>query len=352
MKFVNTIEAEEGIITAGLKWRDGEQQQIIGICYGNGMFIANTPTKLLASYDCASWSITNSGMQFRGVVFGNGVFVAISALEGGYTRTSKDGFTWSASNLQISKHNWTSLCFGNGLFVAVSSDGYICTSPDGETWTENTSSYTAQFSSVCYGFGGFLAVSEIDIDSNIDEKLLYSHDGLSWTPLTLSLPATPYKTHYRGGKYFVFLKNSEYFLASDTPESLSVISTNPGYIPAAVAFSDGEYFIAFGSAGTSDGVIFSTKDLSTFTLRHSISSFFLLTTKYGTSIFAHGLMYICGSGAKTLISGYRSSPPENIVIKGIPGGVCELDATAKVPLSRLPDDYTGLDITRIIGGSF
>jgi len=49
---------------------------------------------------------------------------------------------------------------GNGLFVAVGGGGTILTSPDGITWTLQTSGTSNTLYGIAYGNGRFVAVGE------------------------------------------------------------------------------------------------------------------------------------------------------------------------------------------------
>ena len=77
--------------------------------------------------------------------------------------TSPDGISWT-SRTSAANNFWTSVTYGNGLFVAVSDLDYgdtnnrVMTSPDGITWTAQTAA-DADWNSVTYGNGLFAAVS-------------------------------------------------------------------------------------------------------------------------------------------------------------------------------------------------
>jgi hypothetical protein len=71
--------------------------------------------------------------------------------------TSPDGTTWTLQT-SATDNFWRSVTYGivgtNGLFVAVSYDGFgnrVMTSPDGINWTSQTSASDNEFTSVTYG---------------------------------------------------------------------------------------------------------------------------------------------------------------------------------------------------------
>ena len=97
--------------------------------------------------------------------------------------------------------DWHSVCYGNGKFVAVASSSNIASySTDGITWTSVTiSSSSAQWYSVCYGNGKFVAVAYSG--SNGSNIAAYSTDGINWTQTTLPVSAHWSSVCYGNGKY-------------------------------------------------------------------------------------------------------------------------------------------------------
>lgn len=77
-------------------------------------------------------------------------------------------------------NTWTSITYGNGLFVAVSESGSgnrVMTSSDGVSWTSRTSAADNSWKSVTYGNGLFVAVSS----SGSGNRVMTSPDGINWT---------------------------------------------------------------------------------------------------------------------------------------------------------------------------
>ena len=88
-----------------------------------------------------------------------------------------DGITWTARNA-AEANQWSSVTFGNGTFVAVSNSGTnrVMTSTDGITWTARNVP-ASSWTSVTYGNGVFVAVAGFGTD-----RIMTSPDGITWTP--------------------------------------------------------------------------------------------------------------------------------------------------------------------------
>jgi hypothetical protein len=88
-----------------------------------------------------------------------------------------DGITWT-SRTSAADNFWTSVSYGNGLFVAVSQTGTgnrVMTSPDGITWTSRSSAADNDWRSVTFGNGLFVAVSQ----TGTGNRVMTSPDGIT-----------------------------------------------------------------------------------------------------------------------------------------------------------------------------
>ena len=93
--------------------------------------------------------------------------------------TSPDGIVWTSQS-SAADNVWSSVTYGNGLFVAVSNDGFtnsVMTSPDGIVWKSQSSAANNVWSSVTYGNGLFVAVSS----TGRGNRVMTSPDGIVWT---------------------------------------------------------------------------------------------------------------------------------------------------------------------------
>ena len=113
-----------------------------------------------------------------------------------------DGNGWMECTLPTSAQ-WQSVTYGNGKFVAVASNSNISAySTDGINWTQTTLPASKYWKSIAYGNGKFVAITYLsDISA-------YSTDGINWTQTTL--PASKYwkSIAYGNGKFVAVADNS------------------------------------------------------------------------------------------------------------------------------------------------
>ena len=103
-----------------------------------------------------------------------------------------------------SSANWCSVTYGNGKFVAVAyNSDKAAYSTDGITWTLATLPSSTYWCSVTYGNGKFVAVAS---NSN---KAAYSADGITWTLATLPSSVGWYSVTYGDGKFVAVASNND-----------------------------------------------------------------------------------------------------------------------------------------------
>ena len=145
-----------------------------------------------------SWSDVTYGLDADG----NGLFVAVGwtgtyQTDARTIMTSPDGETWTARTAPNLK-SWSSVTYGNGLFVAVSqsfySGSHVMTSPDGENWTAQSTPYE-QWRSVAYENGLFVAVG----GGYGSSRVMTSRDGIAWTGQIISIDAALNSVVYGDG---------------------------------------------------------------------------------------------------------------------------------------------------------
>ena len=124
-----------------------------------------------------------------GTIAANDFATKIAAIPTGVAKPS-----WVQSTLPASA-NWTSVCYGDGKFVAVTGSTSIAAySIDGINWTQTTLPNSNYWISVCYGDGKFVAVADGSIAA-------YSTDGINWTETTLPAHRHWNSVCYGGGKF-------------------------------------------------------------------------------------------------------------------------------------------------------
>lgn len=187
------------------------------VTYGNGLFVANSLSKIMTSPNGVRWTPkTSPSKAISALVAANGLFVVTASLGNTRLFTSTDAVTWTAYPGVGSGSHWRSLAYGNGLFVAVASAGSqrVLTSKDGVAWVlEDIGVPPMQWSSVAYGDGVFVAVANDVVDKSMTRIMSYSK--------RVEDDVTPVQP------------------ASDTvplPTSSSSSTTGPGTVPPATGF--------------------------------------------------------------------------------------------------------------------
>ena len=155
------------------------------VAYGDGTWVAISTGNNATAYSTdggQTWTTGGtmpSSTTWTSVAYGAGKFVAVAS--GGTAAASSidGGLNWVARTLPTST-NWSSVAFGNNRFVAVSSSSGTSAaySLDGTTWVASTI-VSADYNSVTYGQGTFLAVGSSTTAAS-------SPDGILWTSRTIS----------------------------------------------------------------------------------------------------------------------------------------------------------------------
>ena len=143
----------------------------------------------------------------------------IPVISGTSAAYSTDGINWTAATLPSSA-DWYSVCYGNGKFVAVSTTAKAAYSTDGINWTAATLPSSANWKSVCYGNGKFVAVSS----SSSVNKAAYSTDGVNW--IETGLPSSAYWSSiaYGNGIFVVTKSGNSFAYAIATPTVVDQLS--------------------------------------------------------------------------------------------------------------------------------
>ena len=159
---------------------------------------------------------------------------------------------WTASTLPSSA-NWRSLTYGDGKFVAISYNSDASAySTDGINWTASTLPSSANWRPLTYGDGKFVAIA------TGSDKAVYSTDGINWTASTLPSSSFWNSVTYGDGK-FVAVGN----FSSKAAYSTDGINWTESTLPSSsfwnsVTYGDGK-FVAVGNfsskaAYSTDGI--------------------------------------------------------------------------------------------------
>jgi len=166
-------------------------QNIFGIAFGLGNFVAAGENRLYVSKDLKSWKRpAGTDKPFRAVKFLNGQFIAVGG--GGSIFTSTNALDWvqqsSGTGAEL-----RAVAFGNGRYVAAGFGGTILTSMDSMNWKISTTGNGNNLYGVAFGSGTFLIVG----------------DGIAWTSTNGDLwrlrgnPGRGFRTVEYGNNQFI-----------------------------------------------------------------------------------------------------------------------------------------------------
>ena len=185
---------------------------------GNGRFVAvATGTNASAtSIDGFNWISggtipggTNWVSVAAGAISSTTYHVAIAGGSGSTVSaySTNGGDTWAAMS-SFPAGNWTSVAFGNGRFVAVSNGTVSAFSTTGTGWVNGGGMVSANYVSVAYGSGPAKFVAIAGGSTGTSQTTAYSADGVSWTAGTL--PALAYWTSitYGNGRFVAVAQGS------------------------------------------------------------------------------------------------------------------------------------------------
>lgn len=181
-----------------------------------------------------NWHVRNSvpgGYTLNAVAYGNGMFVAVGRQ--GTILSSPDGTTWTpqTSGTSATFHGVT---HGNDLFVAVGDAGTIFTSPDGKSWTAQTSGTGLSLDSVTYGNGIFVVVSGGSTN-------LTSPDGVNWT---IRNSFEMGRIAFSDGRFVALGIGNSYYVSQDgTNWTFKLIVLEPQGVYSGIAIHNGTYVI-------------------------------------------------------------------------------------------------------------
>jgi hypothetical protein len=109
--------------------------------------------------------------SLESIAYGNNQFIAVG--RDGVIVTSPNGITWTQQS-SGTVYELYGITYGNNQFVVVGRFGTILTSPDGVTWTIIRFEYSYELRSVVFGNKEFVAVGRKGV-------IITSLDGITWT---------------------------------------------------------------------------------------------------------------------------------------------------------------------------
>lgn len=189
----------------------------------------STPQALGAGLPIFSYRTTPSmSTNWSGIVFGNNLFVAFSQTGSGSAAvmTSPDGITWTMQTI-TSGVSITSIAFGNGKFVALTNNSLtkIIYSTDGITWTSGGAPADISPGTIISFSNGYFATSKIST-----AIINLSTDGITWTTWDCGISANLLAIHYFNSEYLIFTSATS--VLGHSPNLSSITNTtlpNNGY---------------------------------------------------------------------------------------------------------------------------
>lgn len=181
----------------------------------------------------------------------NGTSFSVHAVPTGHSPTGNHGCIWVESL---------------GLFVGVSSGGRVCTSPDGETWTERYNNASAGTLNSVAWTGSLLVAT-----SSTTNQKLTSSDGITWTLSALGVTASLTDIVYGNG-LLVAINSAvtggiAYSANGGTSWTLvTAVTGTPGSNGIFTIEFDGGKFVVLGGnkwARSEDAVVWTVKQHST-----------------------------------------------------------------------------------------
>jgi hypothetical protein len=187
-----------------MQWKShttGLVEDLMGICYGNGLFVVVAWDGTIASSaDGKKWALSanqpSTMSELFGVSYGRGQFVAVG--ESGIIETSPDATEWTLqTNYAVAASILRSVAWGDDEFVAVGDDGWTVRG-SGSDWTSSSSATVNDLYSIIFTNGSFVAVGNngtIMVTPRPAVPFLLSAVFLANGSLQLTLRGTPGSTY-------------------------------------------------------------------------------------------------------------------------------------------------------------
>ena len=137
------------------------------------------------SADCVSWNIYTTALPSNegwSVIKWNGsIFVALNNTDNTYSSaSSSDGVTWTG-HTSLASANWTAIAWSGSVFCAVNNNqgaNDIASSSNGTTWVSHTSGVTDSWRGVTWNGSIFAAAG------TVNGYIITSPDCVTWTQQT------------------------------------------------------------------------------------------------------------------------------------------------------------------------
>ena len=247
--FVATGERTTLISPDGLDWTEQDPAvDVFGfhLVYAEGTFVAQGPEYVYLSTDGATWTEHDTGAIYlqQSLAYGNSLFVI--GTSGGEILTSANGSSgWTTQESPVSDAIFD-ITYSGTQFVAVGFNGRVVTSPDGMSWSQESSGISKVINAVGYGNGLYVAAGGI---SSVDTGYVWtSPDGAEWTEQDSGIFEWMYDAAYIEGKYYVI--GGGKIIRSDDGLSWTTVYDATGWEIISMGYGEGVYVGGtFGGTG-------------------------------------------------------------------------------------------------------
>jgi type II secretory pathway pseudopilin PulG/predicted RNA-binding protein with TRAM domain len=250
---VSNDAADAAVSTNGTSWLTvplPANDDWRSVTYGDGEFVAisTSAAEVAISPNGTTWTLEAlpANDTWYSVTYGNGVFVGVSDEDAEAVYSTNGGTTWALATMP-ENGQWSSVTYGDGEFLAVGFDGYADMSTNGSTWTFENPGITEQTNNVSFYDVSFIDGEFVGTASGGRYDAV-STAGTTWTNGQMPDVASWSSVAYGAGE-FIAVSDSAAAYSTNAMTWTSAGSTgSPGYGQAAIIYADGE-FVSVGSSG-------------------------------------------------------------------------------------------------------
>ncbi|MEY3240756.1 MAG: hypothetical protein RIR11_2194, partial [Bacteroidota bacterium] len=177
-----------------------------------------------ASATSGTWTQSSTGLtNATALKFANNFNNIIATTGEGKLLKSTDGINWTIQDIS-SVWGGTSaingIVYGGNQWVIVGSGGRIATSPNGNTWTLQSSPTGLSLQAIAYDFGRYVAVGPNNL-------AVWSTNGINWTAATIGVASTFNDIAYGNGRFYAVGANGA-IVSSPDGVTWTVNNSNAG----------------------------------------------------------------------------------------------------------------------------
>ena len=211
---------------------------------------------------------------FKSATYGNGLYVY--GQQNGYIGTSPDAVTWTEQARPTST-DVLALTYGNGIYVGAGLGGTLATSTDGTTWTLRTSGTASDIQALTFG-------NNIYVYGGVGGVLRTSTNGITWTARTSNAIGAIKGLAYGNGLYVYVGLSNTIGVSTD-----GITWAEQGYVNLcdfqSIDFGNGMFVAVGQNTAVSAGFVFTSRDGINWT-RIAMNCSALKNVRFGSNMFA------------------------------------------------------------------